>query len=515
MSIAPAIEICNFTKAYGPTVANKNVSFSVKSGSVHALLGENGAGKSTTMKLLSGLVQPDAGGIKIDGISVKLKNPRDAHRNGIQTAFQELTLIPDLTVLDNMMVPAGPINIISILQRTKAAQAVSSHFSQLGLEVDLTSLASELDLATKQKIEISRALYKKPKILLLDEPTSSLSGDDVEWLGHIISDCKAQGITVIFITHRMQEVRSFCDTMTILRNGEHVKTTSIDNVSDDEVLELIIGRSVDSTFPPRMTSDELSDKTPVLQMKKLSAGDTLRTVDLELHAGEILGVAGLQGMGAQALFLSLFGAIPILDGEMRLDGKRIFLASPADAVHPSVGIGLVPEERKTQGLFLKQDGIKNISLPVIDEYCSRGLIDLAAECAQADQVFAAMEVDARANYTSAGSFSGGNQQKISIAKWLFSRSRILLLFDPTRGIDVGTKHQIYQLMRSYTEMGGAILFHSTEIPELVHLSDRVAVLYEGQICRWLNGDEINETAMMEAALGGKTSNFKRISGADT
>ncbi|MEH6525419.1 MAG: sugar ABC transporter ATP-binding protein [Sneathiella sp.] len=513
MSIAPAVEIYNFTKAFGPTIANKNVSFSVEAGSVHALLGENGAGKSTTMKLLSGLVQPDTGGIKVDGQNVSFKSPRDAHKIGIQTAFQELTLIPDLTVLDNMMLPAGPTNFLSILQRNRAGRAVSSHFDKLGLNIELSALAGGLDLATKQKIEIARALYKKPKILLLDEPTSSLSGDDVEWLGQITAQCKEKSITVIFITHRMAEVRAFCDTLTILRNGEHVKSADVAGISDNEVLELIIGRSVDNTFPPRMCVAELSNASPVLQARNLAAGDKLSAIDIDLHPGEILGVAGLQGMGAQALFLSLFGAIPIEEGEMLLDGKSIYLASPADAVHPSVGIGMVPEERKTQGLFLKLDGIKNISLPVVDEYCRHGLIDLAAESAQADQVFASMEVDARASFTSVGTFSGGNQQKIAIAKWLFSRSRILLLFDPTRGIDVGTKHQIYQLMHAYTKMGGAILFHSTEIPELVHLSDRVAVLYEGQINRWLSGEEINETAMMEAALGGKASKSRRVLGA--
>ena len=501
-SVAPAVELQNITKAFGPTIANNNISFSVAAGSVHALLGENGAGKSTTMKLLSGLIKPDTGAVKINGTEMVFSTPRDAHNSGIQTALQELTLIPDLSVLDNMMLPKGPVNLLSILKRSNSAEKVAEHFANIGLTVDLSTMAGELDLATKQKIEIARALFKSPRILLLDEPTSSLSGDDVKWLGNIIVQCKSRKITVIFITHRMPEVRSFCDTITILRNGEHVKTTSVADISDDEVLELIIGRSIDNTFPPRANPLNLKDTAPVLQARNFAAGDQLRNIQFDLRPGEILGIAGLQGMGTQSLFSSLFGAEPVVSGDMLLDGEKIFLASPADAVSPSVGIGLVPEERKTQGLFLELDGTKNVSLPVISDYCSGPLIDTKNENVRSQQIFNAVEIDERAGYTSVGSFSGGNQQKIAIAKWLFSQSRILLLFDPTRGIDVGTKHQIYQLMRAYTEAGGAILFHSTEVPELVHLSDRVAVLYEGQFNCWLDSDEITETAIMEAALGG-------------
>ena len=496
----PIIEMSNVTKTYGPTVANDDVSFTVRRGAVHALLGENGAGKSTTMKILSGLIRPTSGTVRINGSEATLRSPRDAHAAGIQTAFQELTLIPDVSILDNMLLPKGPCNPISMLKRTEAAKSVDAHFKALDLSIDMHALAGDLDLATRQKVEIARALYRQPTILLLDEPTSALTGDDVKWLGQVIADSKERGVTILFISHRMPEVRAFCDSVTILRNGQHVKSVPVDQITDEEILELIIGRSVESTFPPR-TQHDRGDVAPVLEAVNLSAGDKLRDASFALHPGEIIGIAGLQGMGQKDLFSALFGDTPITNGEMRLDGAAIHLRSPADALDPSVAIGLVPEERKTQGLFLKLTGKQNASLPVINRFRRGLLLNSAAEAEATADAFAAVEVDARAQYLPASAFSGGNQQKIAIAKWLVAQSRILLLFDPTRGIDVGTKHQLYELISEFAKAGGAVLFHSTEIPELVHMSDRVGVLYEGKLVRWIEADDISETKIMEAALG--------------
>ncbi len=499
----PAIRIDAISKSFGATRALDRVSFSIAKGSVHALLGENGAGKSTTMKILSGLVEPDSGGVHIDGSAVRLRSPRDAHRHGIQTAFQELTLVPDLTVLENMMIPRAPVGLTGMIRSSATARQVEGHFRQLGLDIDIHALAGDLELAQRQKIEIARALSRKPQILLLDEPTSALAGSDVAWLGRIIAGAKAADTTVLFISHRLPEVRAFCDRLTILRNGQVVTTADVHAVSDDEVVEQIIGRSLDQAFPPR-SQGAANERPIVLETRRLSAGHKLRDVDLDLRAGEIHGIAGLQGMGQHALFSACFGAMPLKSGELRVDGRHVHLASPADALHPTVRIGLVPEERKTEGLFLKLDGTVNVSLPAIDDFSRFGLIDLAAERSAALKAFSALDVADRAIYTAVGAFSGGNQQKIAIAKWILAESRILLLFDPTRGIDVGTKHQLYVMMRNFADAGGAVLFHSTEIPELVHLCDRVSVLYEGCIVARFGEDDIDERAIMEAALGGRS-----------
>jgi ribose transport system ATP-binding protein len=488
-------------KAFGATVAVDGVSFSIAAGSVHALLGENGAGKSTVVKLLSGLITADAGTIEVFGETARIDSPRTAHRLGIQTAFQEMTLVKDMTVLDNMLMPYAPVGVGGIIRRRKAHAEIAAHFAALGLTgIDLNDEVGDLDLPDRQKIEIARALYRKPKILLLDEPTSTLSGRDVDWLGELIASEKAKGTTVVFISHRLREVRAFCDSLTVLRNGQHIASGPIGSLSDEEIIRMIVGRSIGQAFPERPPATA-SLGAEVLGAEGLAAGK-LKEASFSLHAGEILGIAGLQGMGQLDLFLSCFGMSEIVAGSLRVDGKPVTIASPRDAVRADIGISLVPEDRKTEALFLKLSGQHNASLPVIERFTRFGMIDVKAERQAVKAVFDRVEVQERALWTRVGAFSGGNQQKIAIAKWLLAESRILLLYDPTRGIDVGTKHELYRLMRAFAEAGGAVLFYSTEIPELVHLADRVMVLYHGRVVEEIDRKHLSEEAIVTAALGG-------------
>ncbi|MFI4996281.1 MAG: sugar ABC transporter ATP-binding protein [Hyphomicrobiales bacterium] len=496
-----AITLEAVSKAFGATVAVDDVSFSIEQGTVHALLGENGAGKSTIVKLLAGLIEPDRGKFRIFGEEMRLRSPRIAHARGIQTAFQEMTLVRDLTVLDNMLLPYAPMGPTGMIRRRAAEAQVREHLDALGFDIELWREVGELDLAVQQKIEIARAIFRKPRILLLDEPTSTLAGRDVDWLGEVIVRLKGEGVTIVFISHRMREVRAFCDRLTILRNGRHIATADAGELSDAGVIEMIIGRSIDQTFPPR-PQNKLGAAPEVLEVRDLAAGQKLEEASFSLRRGEILGVAGLQGMGQLDLFLSCFGMTDIRAGEIRVDGRLVTITSPVDAIRPNIGIGLLPEDRKTEALFLKLDGTHNASLPVIDRYCRHNLIELAREAQAVADVFQRVEVDRQALWTPVKAFSGGNQQKIALAKWLLAESRILLLFDPTRGIDVGTKHELYILMRAYAEAGGSILFHSTEIPELVHLCDRVLVLYAGRIAAEIGTAVLTEGAIMRAALGG-------------
>lgn len=496
----PAVSIRGASKAFGPTVAVDSVSFDIQSGSVHALLGENGAGKSTIVKLLSGLLQPDSGSIEINGRSASLTSPRASHGHGVQTAFQEMTLVRDLTVLDNMMLPYAPVSLSGMIRRKAARAAIQQHLDTLGFSVDLDAEVGRLDLALQQKIEIARAIYRNPKILLLDEPTSTLSGGDVDWLGRLIASLKSAGKTIVFISHRLREVRAFCDTLTILRNGQHITTGPVGSISDSDVIEKIVGRSIAQTFPPRPFDPSVFG-APVISARNLKAGAKLENASFDLRKGEILGIAGLQGMGQLDLFLACFGMAEIRDGSILVDGQKVSITSPVDAMRPNISIGLVPEDRKTEGLFLKLNGKTNASIPVIKRFAPHGLISQDLEETAVRQAFETVEVDERALWTRAGAFSGGNQQKISISKWLVAQSRILLLFDPTRGIDVGTKHELYVMMRDFTNAGGAILFHSTEVPELVHLCDRVLVLYAGRLVAEIAGDRLSEGAIMRPALG--------------
>lgn len=499
MADAAAIAVTNARKVYGPTVALADASFAAAVGTVHALLGENGAGKSTMVKMLSGLVRPDSGRMAVFGKEVRFASPRDAHHAGLQTAFQELTQIPDLTVWENVLLPYQPTGFAGLLRRRMGQAQVAAHLESLGLgTISPRSEIRKLDLSTRQKIEIARALLRKPRILLLDEPTSTLSGGDIQWLGDIIARLKAQSTTVVFISHRMPEVRDFCDDLTILRNGQSVGTFAVSEVSDEEVIERIIGRSIAATFPPKRTVD--ARRPVVLAAQELAGGD-MKAASFQLRAGEIIGVAGLQGMGQRDLFRTLFGDIEAERGEILVDGSRVVLRSPRDAIDARIGINLVPEERKTEGLFLKLDACANTTLPVIGRFTRSGMIDLERERSAVAAALARVQVDQRALYMPARSFSGGNQQKIVIARCLVTGSRILLLFDPTRGVDVGTKHQIYRLIADFAQAGGAVLMYSTEIAEVIGLSHRVLVVYGGAITSELTGDEITEAAIMRAALG--------------
>lgn len=506
---APAVAVAALSKAFGATVAVDDVSFEIQAGTVHALLGENGAGKSTIVKLLSGLIEQDRGHIEVFGKPARLRTPRASHAHGIQTAFQEMTLVPDLTVLDNMLLPYAPVGITGTIRRRAAEARVREHLDTMGFDVDLHDEVGELDLAVQQKIEIARAIFRKPKILLLDEPTSTLAGRDVDWLGDVIARLKADGVTVVFISHRMPEVRAFCDHLTILRNGQHISTGAVSDFTDAEIIEKIIGRSIAQTFPARPARKEASSEE-VFGISRLTAGEKLRDASLSLRKGEILGVAGLQGMGQLDLFMASFGMREIREGCIRIDGREVAITSPRDAIRPNIAMGLLPEDRKTEALFLKLTGRHNVSLPVVDRYGRGGVIDTARETKAVKRVFDRVEVDHRALWTRVGSFSGGNQQKIALAKWLFAESRILLLFDPTRGIDVGTKHELYVLMRAFTELGGSILFHSTEIPELVHLCDRAIVLYAGRVAAEIEADDLSEHNIMRAALGADTPGTEAV-----
>ncbi len=501
MSSSAAIAAVAVRKAYGPTVAVADVSFSVAAGTVHALLGENGAGKSTLVKLLSGLVQPDAGHIEIFDKAVRFGSPRQAHRAGVQTAFQELTLIPDLTVAENLLLPYQPRSRLGLLRIRHAEATAAAHLAKLGLDdISPRAIVRELDLSIRQKIEIARVVLREPRILLLDEPTSTLSGKDIDWLGGLIAGLKSAGATIVFISHRLAEVRAFCDGLTVLRNGRSVGGFAVGSVTDDEIVTRIIGRSIEAIFPPRPHFD--ASRSPVLRTAGLSAG-RMHDVSLSLRPGEILGVAALQGMGQSDLFRALFGDIPIAGGTVEIGGVPAAFRSPRDAIDAAVGISFVPEERKTEGLFLKLDGCANTTLPVIGRFAKFGIIDVAAERRTVAAALDRVKVDERALFAPARAFSGGNQQKLVLARCLVAGSRLLLLFDPTRGVDIGTKHEIYALIAAFAASGGSVLLYSTEAAEIVHLSHRVLVIYAGRIVRELEAAQgvIDETAMMEAALG--------------
>jgi ribose transport system ATP-binding protein len=499
-----AVAVQRLTKRFGATLALDEVALQIRSGTVHALLGENGAGKSTLVKVLSGFVRPDSGTVALFGRDVDLRTPQVASAAGIRTAFQEMTLIPQMTVAQNVLLGREPAGVLGQIRRRTLNERVAALLETLEIaDVDPRRDVADFDLSVRQKIEIAKALSLDPKILLLDEPTSTLSRADVDWLGVLIARLRERGITVVFISHRMREVRLFCERLSVLRNGRHVGTFANDAIADDEVVRLMIGRSLSAVFPAYVPPAPAAvDVRPTVAGRDLTAGGRLDHFSFDLMPGELLGVGALQGMGQSELFLALFGMMALSSGHIEIDGRPVVISSPHDALSQRVGMCLLPEDRKTEALFLALNGRDNVSLPTVSRYTRFGYIDTKGESAAVDRVLARVNVAPRALYRPCSDFSGGNQQKIAIAKWLLTENRIMLMFDPTRGVDIGTKHEIYVLMREFTQAGGSILFYSTDVPELVNICDRVVVLYQGRLARTLERAEISEESIMLAALGG-------------
>ncbi|GJH27003.1 sugar ABC transporter ATP-binding protein [Caballeronia novacaledonica] len=509
MSGSNAIAIAGVTKKFGATVALNSVTLDIPQGAVHAILGENGAGKSTLIKVLSGITSPNEGTIRVMGEERVFSRPDDAQSAGIATAFQELSQVPHLSVAQNMLMPDEP-TWFGLRRNGECTRQAREILADFGLDdIDTSMPVKELDLSVRQKLEIAYAISRKPKVLLLDEPTSALTSEDVVWLGRQIERCKLQGITIVLITHRMPEVREFCTSLSILRNGACVGSFAADEISDDEVFRLIMGRTLGSAFPARLPLPDPSAR-PRLSVSNLGSGNRLRAVSFEIRPGECLGVVALQGMGQLELFKSLFGISPATAGTVEVDGEPVSIRSPQDAIAAHVGLSLVPEERKTEGLALNLSGRANISLPTISQFSRWGRIDKAAEARAVADALERVSGNMRALHEPASSFSGGNQQKFVIAKWLLSDSRVLLLFDPTRGVDVGAKFEIYQVMHEFLSSGGAVLLHSTEIPEVANLCDRILVMYAGRVVAEMDGRTASEHAITTAMLGGTPSTHQLV-----
>ena len=497
-----AISITEITKSFGATTALNKASLTIRAGVVHAILGENGAGKSTLIKILSGLIRPNEGDYKLLGQSVHFDSPLQAQKAGVATAFQELSLVPDMSVAENLSFPSPPTRLGLICHGQVVFSAVK-RLAAFGItDIDVRKQVRDLDLSVKQKLEIVLAMSRNPKVLLLDEPTSALASKDVEWLGEQIKCCKERGMTIILITHRMPEVRAFCDELSVLRNGSFVGSFKNGAVNDKEIFKLVMGRSMGAAFPARKPeiSYDISSQ-PVLAGSHLAGKSELKDFSFELRQGECLGVVGLQGMGQLELFYGLFGIDPFERGELRIGSHPATIDSPLDAVAAGVGLSLVPEERKTEGLALDLSGRINVSLPTISRFAKWGWIDQHAEISAVSRALQKVRGNQRALIEPASAFSGGNQQKLVIAKWLLAESRAMLLFDPTRGVDVGAKLEIYEMIHAYIEEGGAVLFHSTEIPEIVNMCDRVLVLYEGRLVAEFEGRRASEEQVTTAMLG--------------
>jgi ribose transport system ATP-binding protein len=492
----PLFRMEGVSKRYGGVVALADAELAVRAGRIHAVLGENGAGKSTLIKIMSGVVQPDAGTMTLGGRAVAFPSPAAASDAGIVCVFQELSLVPDLSVADNIVIRRPPTRLGMIDRRAQRRLAEAALARAGAGDIHPLALVKDLPLSRRQMVEIAKALAQSPRILILDEATSALTAADVEKVFGVLHRLRAEGLALVYISHRMHEIEALADECTVFRNGRNVATYAAGTRTDQEVVEMMIGREVAHVFPPR--PDRAAAPEPVLAARALSWTGRLRDVSFEVGRGEVVGLGGLDGQGQRELLLALFGVLRDLKGSVEVAGRPARIPSPARA--RALGMALIPEDRKTEGLMLPMTVGENLSFAAFDRIAPHGIIDRAAESRLIAEMVRLLGIRTAGPGVPVGQLSGGNQQKVVIAKWLMNRPRIVLLNVPTRGIDVGTKQELYQLLRGLADAGAAILFYSTDYAELIGCCDRVLVMYDGAVIRELAGPEITERALIASAL---------------
>jgi ribose transport system ATP-binding protein len=487
------------SKRYGGVRALQDAALTIEAGRIHAVLGENGAGKSTLIKIMAGVVAPDEGRMLLDGKEVSFASPSAANSAGIACIFQELSLIPDLSVADNIAISNAPCRF-GLIDRRAQRRMAEDALARAGADnIHPLALVKDLSLSRRQMVEIAKALARKPRILILDEATSALTAADVTKIYGVLKRLRAEGLALVYISHRMHEITELADECTVFCNGRSVATYAAGTRTDTEVIELMIGREFNAAFPAR-TARTASDATARLEVRNLSWTGRLNDISLQLRAGEVVGLGGLDGQGQRELLLALFGVLQGATGDVLIDGKPVAITGPNVAKRKSIGMALIPEDRKTEGLMLPMSVRDNLSFAALGTLSRWGIVDRAAERDAVERIVRMLGVRTDGTDLPAGSLSGGNQQKLVIGKWLMMSPRILLLNDPTRGIDVGTKQEMYRLLRELADGGAAILFYSTDYDELVGCCDRVLVMYDGAIRRELIGGEITERALVSSAL---------------
>ncbi|GEM49086.1 sugar ABC transporter ATP-binding protein [Deinococcus cellulosilyticus] len=496
MKPQPTLDMFDVSKRFGNFYALKGVQLQAYAGEVLALMGENGAGKSTLMKILAGVYSSDTGSIKIDGREVHVRNPVQARKEGINLIYQELSIAIHLNVAENVFMGSQPRNSLGFVDFALMHTETQKVLERLGARFTSHTMASELSIAEQQLVEIARALIHKSKVLIMDEPTATLSDRETERLFALIRQLRSEGIAIIYISHRMPEVYELADRVTVIRDGTYVGTLQRHEIDPDRIVRMMVGREL-SDFYQRNKNHRPGEV--VLKVKNLSRKGVVQPSTFEVRSGEILGLAGLVGAGRTELMRLLFGADPKSGGEIWLNDKKLNIRSPQDAVR--AGIGYLPEDRKSQGLFLQMSALENIGMNVLDKHSHFGLLNFAALEKLTRDAIQSMALKVSSPASLAMDLSGGNQQKLLLARWMEIQPKVLILDEPTRGVDVGAKSEIYRMMGELAEKGVAVICISSELPEVIGLSDRVLVMREGEIVGEVSGKEITQDNIMKYATG--------------
>jgi len=489
------LTLSNISKSFPGVKALSGVHLEVRAGEIHALVGENGAGKSTLTKVIAGVFQPNEGQIEFDGEIAHWSTPGEAKAAGIHVIYQEFVLFPHMTVAENIFIGHERRGAFGLIDHGQTRRDATELLHRLGVDIDPDALVVDLSIADQQMVEIAKAMVHKVKLLILDEPTAVISGKEVELLFQRLQALKADGVAIIYISHRLEEIFEICDRVTVLKDGQFVATHAIADVDREGLVSMMVGRNMSELFPPK-PAGAVAGET-VLEVRDVHVAGRVRGASMTLHAGEITALAGMVGAGRTELALAIFGGLPLERGTILIGGQSFGRMTPAHAI--AMGIGLLTEDRKGQGLAMLLDVAANITAAGIDGVSRMGFMDRRGEDAIARAEIANYQIACRGPSNPVMTMSGGNQQKVLVSRWARTCRKVLILDEPTRGVDVGAKAEIYRIMRDLAERGIAVLMISSELPEVIGMADRVVVMREGAITGELTGPDITEQQIMHLA----------------
>ncbi|MYV17539.1 sugar ABC transporter ATP-binding protein [Furfurilactobacillus milii] len=491
------IDMQHISKAFGPNVVLKDVNFSVKGGEVHALMGENGAGKSTMMNILTGLLEPNGGSIKVDGKETHFASALEAEQHGISFIHQEMNNFGEMPILDNMFLNKEIKTRFGFIDNVKMKAIAQESLAKLDVKLDLNQPIGNLSVGQQQMIEIAKSLMTDAKIIIMDEPTAALTENEIGKLFDVIKSLKAQGVGIIYISHRMEELFEISDRVTVMRDGLTINTYNTKETNVKQIVHDMVGRDMGDFYPDRHPKFG----KVMLETNKLTREGVFKDISFSVRSGEILAFSGLMGAGRTEVMRAIFGIDKLDSGTITVNGKQVKISNPSDAIKDN--IGFLTEDRKSEGLILDDSIADNIDLPSIEGFVKHGMIDRKADRDFVNLLMKRLTVKANSAEDEAGSLSGGNQQKVVLAKWVGSGSQVLILDEPTRGVDVGAKREIYDLMNELTDRGTAIIMVSSDLDEVLGFSDNIAVLYEGKLMGVVPTATATQESVMTLATGGE------------
>ena len=490
------IEMKGINKSFGSNQVLKDAGFFLKDGEVHALMGENGAGKSTLMKILTGVYTKDSGTVLVDGREVNYKNPQEAEKAGIVFIYQELNVLFDLTVEENLFMGKEITKAFGVCDRKAMRAKAKEVMERVGVNIPVDAVMSDLSVGQQQMVEICKALMVDAKVLIMDEPTAALTQSETEGLFKVINSLREKGVSIVYISHRMEEIFELCDRITILRDGQYIDTRYIKDITMDDIVQMMIGREIGERYPKReaVIGDE------VIRVEGLTHHKLFRDVSFSVRAGEVLGVSGLMGAGRTEIMQAIFGNLPIVGGKLFIEGKEVSIQNPRQAI--AAGIGFITEDRKTEGLLLEKSIAENIELANLGKVSDNNVLSKKKGAELVKRGIEEFRIKCFGPEHECGNLSGGNQQKVVLAKWIYTDPKILILDEPTRGVDIGAKKEIYNVINELAAKGVAVIMVSSELPEVLGMSDRIMVVHEGHVTGIIDGEQADQAKVMTLATGG-------------